>query len=255
MSVTLVTGASRGIGAALARIAAEAGHDLALVARSEGKLSALAEELRRAHGVTVAVLPADLAREGEAARIWSEAGEVTRLVNNAGLGSNGPVTSAATREREEQSIRVNLLAATVLLKSALTDMPARGGGRILNVSSLSGFMPGPGMAVYHATKAYLLSLSEAAAQETKGSGVSVTALCPGPTESGFFAAAGMGGIPLLRLAPQPSAESVARAGWRAMEAGRRVIVPGLPNKLLAALSHVTPHALLLPVTHRLMSRR
>ncbi len=255
MTVTLVTGASRGIGAAFARIAAAAGHDLALVARSEGDLEDLAAELRQAHGVTVTPIPADLGREGEAARVWAEAGNVTRLINNAGLGSNGPVTSAATWGREDQSIRVNLLAATVLLKSALTDMPGRGGGRILNVSSLSGFMPGPGMAVYHATKSYLLSLSEAAAQEAKGSGVTVTALCPGPTESGFFADAGMGGIPLLKLAPQPTAESVARTGWRAMETGRRVVVPGLPNKLLAALSHVTPRAILLPVTHRLMSRR
>ncbi len=255
MSITLVTGASRGIGAAIARIAAARKRDLVLVARSEGELETLAAELRADHGVSVRILPADLSVEGEAARVWTEAGKVTCLVNNAGLGSNGPVTSRETGAREDTSVRVNLLAATVLLKAAVTEMPGRGGGKVLNVASLSGFFPGPGMAVYHATKAYLLSLSEAASQEAKGTGVSVTALCPGPTESGFFAAAGMGSIPLLKMSRQPTAHDVAMRGWKGMEAGRRVVVPGLGNKLVAAASHVTPHAILLPLTHALMSRR
>lgn len=255
MSVTLVTGASRGIGAALARIAGAEGHDLALTARTEADLRGLAAEIETAHGVAVRVIVADLGQEGEPDRVWSEAGEVTRLVNNAGLAAHGPITDPAQRDREELSIRVNLTAPTILLKRALKDMPERGGGRVLNVASLSAFLPGPGMAIYHATKAYLLSMSEAAAQEAKGSGVTVTALCPGPTESGFFDAAGMQGIPLLKFAPQPSAETVAEAGWRAMERGRRVIVPGVANKLAAALSHVTPHALVLPLTQALMSRR
>lgn len=255
MSVTLVTGASRGIGAALARKAAEEGHDLVLTARTEADLTELADELRKTHGVTVRVIVADLSREGEADRVWAEAGDVTRLVNNAGLAAHGPVTDPAQWGREDQSIKVNLLAATILLKRALADMPGRGGGKILNVSSLSAFLPGPGMAVYHATKAYLLALSEAASQEAKGSGVTVTALCPGPTESGFVAAAGMENIPLLKLAPQPGAAAVARAGWQGMEAGRRVVVPGVSNKLVAFLSRLTPHALLLPVTHALMSQR
>ena len=255
MSVTLVTGASRGIGAALARIAAAKGHDLVISARGAEDLAALAEELQRTHGVRVHAIPADLSSDGEAARVWAEAGTVTRLVNNAGLGSNGPVTSDGTWAREEQSIRVNLLAATTLMKLALTEMPRKGGGRILNVSSVSAFMPGPGMAVYHATKAYLLSLSEAAAQEAKGTGVTVTALCPGPTESDFSAAAGMDDIPLLKLASKPTADEVAAIGWRAMERGGRVVVPGWSNKALAALSHVVPHGILLPLTHTLMSRR
>ncbi len=255
MSVTLVTGASRGIGAALARRAAEAGHDLVLTARTEADLTALAEDLRETHGVSVRVIVADLSLDGAADRVWSEAGDVTRLVNNAGLAAHGPLSDAAQWEREDQSIRVNVLAPTILLKHALAEMPGRGGGKVLNVSSVSAFIPGPGMAIYHATKAYLLSLSEAAAQEAKGSGVTVTALCPGPTESGFSAAAGMKSMPVARLAPLPSAAAVARAGWKGMEAGRRVVVPGLPNRLVAILSRVTPHALLLPATHALMSRR
>ncbi len=255
MSLTLVTGASRGIGAAFAAIAAAQGRDLVLTARNEEDLTRLATELRNTHRVNVFVIPADLSEDGAADRVWSAAGEVTRLINNAGLAAHGAFTDPDQWAREAQSIHVNLLSATVLLKRALRDMPGRGGGRILNVSSLSAFLPGPGMAVYHATKAYLLALSEAAAQEAKASGVTVTALCPGPTKSGFFEAAGMDGIPLLKMAPQPSAEAVARAGWRAMEAGRRVVVPGAANKLAAALSHVVPHALLLPITHALMSRR
>lgn len=256
MAHTLVTGASSGIGAAFARIAAAAGHDLVLSARSVGALEALASDLRAAHGVDVAVIPADLADPRGPDRLWAEAVEGRRigmLVNNAGLGRNGDF-AAGGWERESASLQVNMMALTRLAKLAVPHMIAAGEGRILNVGSLAGYMPGPGMAVYHATKAYVLSLGEALATELKSTGVSVTTLCPGATESAFLDAADMRCIPLVRATPLPSPERVARAGFDAAMARRRVAVPGAQNRLTAVAARLTPHAILLPLTRRLMTR-
>lgn len=256
MAHTLVTGASSGIGAAFARIATAAGHDLVLSARSEDALQALAGELRSAHDVDVAVIPADLSKPEGADRLWAKAIEERRigmLVNNAGLGRNGD-SAVGGWEREAASLQVNMVSLTWLTKLAVPHMIAAGDGRILNVGSLAGYMPGPGMAVYHASKAYVLSLGEALATELKGTGVSVTTLCPGATDSGFLDAADMRRIPLVRMTPLPSSEQVARVGFDAAMARRRVAVPGAMNKLAAVAARLMPRTIVLPLIRRLMKR-
>jgi hypothetical protein len=232
----LVTGASSGIGLSLARRFAADGHDLVLVARSAGKLDELARELRAANGVGVTVIPADLAKPGAAAEL---AGELERrgiavdvLVNNAGYGLFGAFTETDLAT-ELAMIQVNIVALTELTKRLLPAMVARRRGRVLNVASTAAFQPGPLMAVYYATKAYVLSFSEALAEELDGSGVTVTALCPGPTASGFQAAAQLEASKLVAGKKLPDADSVAKVGYDALWKGRRVVIPGTNNWILA----------------------
>ncbi len=259
MGWVLITGASEGLGREFARLAAAEGHMLILSARRAGLLEALAADLSADYGVEALIWPADLSQEGEAERLWAGATaggrEVSVLVNNAGLGAAGDFADPAEWSREYASVMVNVLSATVLMKAAAVEMSARGQGRILNVASTAAFMPGPGMAVYHATKAYLLSLSEALAQELAVTGVTVTALCPGATATGFFRAGGMEGETLIQRLPMPSAESVARAGWRAMSRGRRVAVPGLSNRAFAFLPRLVPRRLVTFVAAKFLRRR
>lgn len=255
----LVTGASDGIGRALATEAAKAGFNVILTGRRTDRLEAHAESLRRAHFVATIVLTADLADPEQAETIWAQAVEGRRiavLVNNAGLGHLGAFAAAEGWPRETETIMVNVVAATILMKRAVAHMAANGGGRILNVASLAGFLPGPHMAVYHATKAYLLSLSEAVAVEAARDAVFVTALCPGVTQTGFFAADGSEKAHLLnRFLPLPSAEAVAATGWRGMEKGRRVVVPGVLNKVFAFSPRLLPRRLTAAVTGLLLKRR
>ena len=176
-------------------------------------------------------------------RLWEEGSQGRRidmLVNNAGLGRHGDFGDGQDWTRELSSIQVNMLALTTLMKQAIPHMLAAGGGSILNVASTAAFMPGPNMAVYHATKAYALSLSEAVAEELSGTGVTVTALCPGATATNFFEDADMHGIGLLKLGRPMAARPVAQAGWEAAKRGRRVIVPGLRNKLFAVAPRFSP---------------
>lgn len=254
---TLITGASEGLGAEFVRLAAAEGRNLILTARSEDKLRALAEEVRGRAG-TVIVLPADLGDAAQVARLWQEAStrrHIDTLVNNAGLGRHGFFGSGEGWARDLGTISVNMTALTLLMKEAIPHMRAQGGGRILNLASVAGFMPGPTLSVYHASKAYVLSLSEAVAEELRGSPVSVTVLCPGPTATAFFDAADMHGIGLLRLTRPARADAVARAGWQAMKAGRRVVVPGLLNKLFAFAPRVTPRPLVTFIAARVMGKR
>lgn len=246
----LVTGASRGIGAALARVAASEGRDLVLTARDAGDLERLSRELAGRFGVSARVIAADIAIPEEVDRVWAEAGPVDVLVNNAGLGGAGDFARPETWPRERQMLEVNLLAATRLAKLATGAMISAGAGRILNVASLAGYLPGPNMAIYFATKVYLRALSDALWQETRGRGVSVTALCPGPVDTAFFEAGGLRGG--RRMLP---AEAVARAGWRGMMAGRRTVIPGARNRAIAALTSCLPRAVLLPVTARILNHR
>ncbi len=242
---TLITGASEGLGREFAMIAAAEGRDLVLASRQGEKLEALAETLRSAHKVAVEVIPTDLSDPAAVDALWRLASSRRRidiLVNNAGLGSNGPFESADF-SRELSSVGVNVLALTILMKRAVPHMRAAGGGQILNVASTAAFMPGPNMAVYHATKAYVLSLSEAVADELRGSGVTVTVLCPGATATNFAKDAKMEGIRLFKLMPLPSAQSVAKAGWRAMRRGRRIRVTGVFNLLTTLLPRLSPRAL------------
>jgi short-subunit dehydrogenase len=245
--VTVLTGASSGIGAALARVFADHGHELALVARREPELAALADQIAAANRKRPLVLPIDLARSDAPARISHElisrGLEPAIVVNNAGFGLVGP---AAAIDRTEQLAMIDLNVRT------LTDMSlrwveslTRHRGGILNVASVAGFLPGPNMAVYYATKAYVLNFSEALHVELKPRGVRVTVLAPGPVATEFQARAGLGTkLPRL-LARTP--EQVARAGYAGLMRGRRLVVPGLGNKLVTLLPRILPRGLLLQV--------
>lgn len=244
---TLITGASEGLGVEFAKIAARNGRKMILSARSKDKLNALADTLR-ADGAEVVVIPADLNDLTEAKRLWTEATDgrqVDFVINNAGLGRNGAFARDTTLDggwdRELGSMNVNMLSLTLLMKLAVQHMRDDiGTGRILNVASAAGFLPGPNMAVYHATKAFVLSLSEAVAFELRNTKITVTALCPGATQTGFFDAADMRGTRLLKLTPPAKADDVAKAGWQAAIAGNRVVVPGFLNKMFVFLPRISP---------------
>jgi uncharacterized protein len=258
MAWALITGASEGLGREFADIAAADGYDLILSARSADKLEQVAVEARLRHKVQVVVIPADLSRDGEAERLWASATMgrgIAVLVNNAGLGRNGDFSDVDGWAREEASLQVNAVALTLLMKRAVVDMVRAGEGRILNVGSTAGFVAGPNMAVYHATKAYVLSLTEAVADELRGSKVTVTVLCPGATQTSFFKADDAEGATWLTKMPLPTARSVAQAGWTAMKAGRRIMVPGVQNKISAFLPRVTPRWLTARITGALLARR
>jgi short-subunit dehydrogenase len=246
--VTVITGASAGIGAALAEVFAERGHRIALIARRAPQLKALADRIAETGKPRPQVLVVDLARSDSTARIGDElrqAGlEPEYVVNNAGYGLLGP---AAQLDRAEQLAMIDLnVRTTTDLSLRFMDSLVRRKGGILNVASVASFLPGPGMAVYHATKAYLLSFSEALHHEMKDQ-VRVTALCPGPVDTEFQARAGLpqGYFPKMLAR---SAERVAREGYEGLMAGKRVVVPGSDNKVLTFLPRILPRAWVLSLT-------
>lgn len=252
---TLITGASEGLGVEFARIAAKGGRNLILTARSEDKLNLLANDLRT-QNIQVVVIPADLSVMANVERLWSQATDgrkIDFLVNNAGLGRNGTFAEGGW-ERELASINVNMLALTRLMKLAVEHMTAKGTGRILNVASTAGFLPGPNMAVYHATKAYVLSLSEAVAEELRGSRVTITVLCPGATATSFFDAADMHDVRLLKMGLVGDAHEVAKAGWAKALGGGRIAVPGVVNKVFAFLPRVAPRSWVTWITAIIMGK-
>ncbi len=253
---TLITGASEGLGVEFARIAAKEGRNLILTARSKDKLDALANQLR-SETVDVVVIPADLGDLAEADRLWAEATQdrqIDVLVNNAGLGYHGPFVDGQGWSRELASINVNMLSLTRLMKLAIPHMQAQPKGRILNVASVAGFQPGPNMAVYHATKAYVLSLSEAVAEELRGGNVTVTALCPGATATNFFDEADMHGVRLLKMAKPMKAHAVAEHGWLEARIGKRIVVPGLMNKVFAFLPRISPRGVTTRIAAQIMGK-
>ncbi|HEY2133244.1 MAG TPA: SDR family oxidoreductase [Acetobacteraceae bacterium] len=241
--VALVTGASSGIGVDLAWEFARGGHDMILTARRRGRLEALAAEL----GGTTRVIVADLADPAAPARLLDEAGPIDVLVNNAGFGAGGQFATLPL-ERQMEIVRVNIAALTALTRLALPGMIARGAGRVLNVASIVAFQPGPGLAVYSASKAYVLSLSEALEAELRGTGVTVTCLCPGSTESEFAATAGIGGRRKTQFT-MTSAE-VARQGYAATMAGQRLIVTGRINKFASLMVRFAPRAMVLDIARK-----
>ncbi len=232
---TLVTGASSGIGADLARRFARDGRNLALTARSRPRLAALARELTQGYNVGVRTFPVDLSLPGASARLvrrlQASKMEVEILVNNAGFGLYGPF-GESDLSRQGEMLRLNVQAPTELCRLLAPRMVRRGFGRILNVASTAAFQPGPGMAVYCATKAYVLSFSQAIGDELRESGVTVTCLCPGPTETNFAGASGAGGARIFRALKPMSSQRVAEAGHRALLAGKDLVVTGFLNRLL-----------------------
>lgn len=254
---TLVTGASSGIGRELAWLAAKERRDVVLVARRRERLELLAGELALRFGIVAEIVTADLAEDGEPERVVAAAegrGPVEVLVNAAGLGVHGLFWETPL-EQERETIRVNVLALTELTKLCVQRMVPRGSGRILNLASTAAFQPGPLMAVYYATKAYVLSFTEALAEELSGTGVTATALCPGPTLTEFQERAGFADVPLLRGPLVTDAAKVARAGWEGMKKGKRVVIPGLANRILAAGTRVSPRRLTTKIARRLQEKR
>ncbi len=254
----LITGASGGIGLELARQFAQHGHDLVLVARSQDKLAQLAQELQAAHGVTAHVMPADLTDPDAPNRLHAQLQEagvpVHVLVNNAGFGAYG-LFHESTLEEELAMLQLNVVALTHLTHLFLQEMVTRRAGRVLNVASTAAFQPGPLMAVYYASKAYVLHFSEALANELAPFGVTVTALCPGPTVSGFQARADMEESRLVQnRAVMMDAATVARQGYEALMAGKPVVIPGLFNKVGALLPRFVPRHLTVK-TIRFMQER
>lgn len=252
----LITGASSGIGTELARLLAAGGHDLLLVARRAERLEQLAGELRAAHGIDATVLVRDLALPMAGEQLWDEVKRTGRsvdvLVNSAGMATTGAFTAADARATETM-MQLNMVALTMLTRCALPDMLERRHGRILNVASLAGFQAGgPGMAVYFATKSYVLSFTRALARELRGSGVTVTALCPGPTHTEMEDLSGIGRLRLFRWVPPMDARSVAAAGLRALHTGRVIEVPGFLNKLLAIGGELPPRRIGLEVNRWLL---
>jgi short-subunit dehydrogenase len=243
--VCLITGASSGIGAALAREFAQHGHTLMLTARREAELERLADEIARSGRPRPHVIVADIASESGAdalQRGLAERGlEVAVLVNNAGFGLLGEAAKLDTGQQLSM-IDLNVRALTDLTLRFIESVTRHKGG-ILNVASIAGFLPGPGMTVYHATKAYAVSFSEALHAELAPKGVKVCALCPGPVPTGFLSRAGIPHDYFPRFLAR-SADRVARAGYAGLMAGKRVVVPGLPNRALTLLPRFMPVGLI-----------
>lgn len=239
---TLVTGASTGIGREIARIAASKGRPLVLVARSEDKLRELAREIREAHRVGAEVVALDLSEPDAPEALYRETAlrslEIEVLVNNAGFGSLGRFHGTPI-DRQLEMLRLNVAALVHLTHLFLPPMLERRRGRILNVASTAGLQPGPFMTVYYASKAFVVSFTEAIAEELRGTGVTATALLPGPTRTEFQSRANMADSRLFRLGVA-DARSVAEAGYRGMEAGRAVVIPGIGNKALSLLVRSSP---------------
>ncbi len=257
-AVALVTGASSGIGLELARLCARGGHDLVLVARNQAKLEELARYLGGMYHVRVEVVPADLARPEAPEEILHEVSRrglaLEVLINNAGFGEWG-LFGRQDLARVLAMIQVNVTALTALTRLVLPQLVSRRKGRILNVASTAAFAPGPLMAVYYATKAYVLHFSEAIGNELRGTGVTVTALCPGPTRTGFAEAAGMGETNLFRGPAVMGVERVALAGYRGMMRGKAVVIPGVLNRLLVLAIRLSPRWAVRQVARWLQERR
>jgi short-subunit dehydrogenase len=254
----LVTGASGGIGEDIARLLVDGGCNVVLLARSAGKLETLAAELSKTGRASASVLTADLSDPAAVDRIIRTLEErrliIDILVNNAGFGTVGEFARDDPQE-QLRMLQVNVVALTHLTRRLLPGMIQRRHGRVLNVASTAAFQPGPLMAVYYATKAYVLSLSDALSEETAGTGVTVTCLCPGPTRTGFQDRAQMHDTRLVNVTKLMTAAEVARAGYDGMMAGRRVVVPGLLNKIGAQSVRLMPRRLVTRVVRSLNAER
>jgi short-subunit dehydrogenase len=249
----LITGASSGIGAALAKQCAAGGYDVVLVARRADMLATLARDLTAVHGIDAQVITADLAQESAPDELVRALNghAIDILINNAGFGVNGPFTSNAWDD-ERRLLQVNVLALVRLTKLILPAMVARGSGRVLNVASTAAFVPGPFMAMYYASKAFVFSFSLSIANEVQSTGVTVTALCPGPTRTEFGDVAGISGSRLFQ-GPAMSAEAVAKEGYAGMMAGKPEVIAGARNRWMILGTRLAPRTMLAAITRRLNS--
>ena len=254
--ITLITGASSGIGVALARVFARNGHELARVARRKARLAKLADEIAQSSGKRPLVIVADLAKPDAPAKIAQALAEAKAepqyVVNNAGFGLFAPAAEGDLN-RQLAMIDVNMRALTALSLMFLPSLERRRGG-VLNVGSMAGFMPGPGMAVYYATKSFVRSLTDSLHREWKKRGIRVTNLAPGPVPTEFGARAGVQSDTAPQLLTQ-SADRVAALGYRGLMQGRALVVPGALNRVVIALSRFMPRAVLLNVIERRQAQR
>jgi len=253
----LVTGASGGIGYELAKLFANDHYNLVLVARSAPKLTQFAGELQRQFGISAKPIPLDLTASPAPQFLFDqllrEGIAVDILVNNAGYGVLGEFAKVSLEESLGQ-IQLNVTALTHLTRLFLGPMIERHSGKIMNVASTAGFQPGPLMAVYYATKAYVISFSEALANELKGSGVTVTCLCPGPTDTGLTARAGTENTVLFKKMRPMDAKTVARDGYRGLMAGKTIVISGFRNWLLAESVRFSPRKLVTAVSRKIFDK-
>lgn len=253
----LITGASGGIGLELAHIHASKGDNLVLIARSGDRLSQIKTELESKYNVRVHFLVRDLSQPGAALKVFAEVRnhgiEIDYLINNAGFGDFGLFTETKW-EKQESMINLNITALTHLSWLFIPGMIKRGGGKILNVASLAAFTPGPTMSVYFASKAYVLSFSEALNNELKDKGITVTALCPGSVDTKFHEVA-LGDPALVREREMMSAREAAEAGYNAMMKGKPVIIPGFKNSLVAFVSRFVPREVVVKSARKIQEKK
>lgn len=256
--MVLITGASGGIGRELAKLFAAGGYDLILVARSEARLNALKATLEKQNNVRAWVIPADLAQKDAARAVYDEVRRlglcVDVLVNNAGFGDSGSYLRCDW-DRQYEMVQLNIVALMQMTKLLLPEMVQNKNGKILNVASVAAFAPGPYMATYYASKSFVLSFSTALARELAGSGVTVTALCPGPTETGWAKTAGEGAVALFSSMRVASAAQVARYAYRKLMRGKGVAVPGALNKLMDVGTRLLPRGAVSAVVARMQGPR
>jgi hypothetical protein len=253
----LITGASSGIGLELAHQFAHDGYRLVLVARNRTALRELGDELQSRYNVTVRISPKDLAHPSTPAELYQELQEagivLDVLVNNAGFGGAGPFLKTDWNH-EAEMMQVNIVAVTHLTKLFLPQIRARE-GKILNVASTAAFQPGPFMAIYYASKAFVLHFSEALAEELRGSGVTVTCLCPGPVRTNFQARAYISDTPLANSPLLVDVREVARVGYEGLKAGKRVVIPGWKNRVGVELLRLSPREMVTKVVRKIQEKK
>ena len=253
----LITGASSGIGLELARLFAGDGYRLVLVARNRGVLRALGDELQAKHGIEVRVSPKDLAHPASPTELYQELQEagivLDVLVNNAGFGGAGPFLKTDWNN-EAEMMQVNMVALVHLTKLFLPQVRARE-GKVMNVASVAAFLPGPYQSIYYATKAFVLSFSEALAEELRGTGTTVTCLCPGPVETGFQARAGTSTADVARSPLLVDVREVARAGYEGMKQSKRLVIPGWKNRALIQGLRLSPRSTATKMVSRMNGKK
>ena len=253
----LITGASSGIGLELAHLFARDGYRLVLLARNRNTLRQIGDDLQSRYSVTVRIAPKDLAHPATPAELYQELQEsgivLDVLVNNAGFGVAGPFQNTDWNQ-EAEMMQVNMVAATQLVKLFLPQIRARE-GKIMNVASTAAFQPGPFMSVYYASKAYLLSFSEALAEEMEGTGVTITCLCPGPVKTNFQRRAYLEGTAMLNSPMLVDVRDVARIGYEGMKQGKRLVIPGWKNRLGVEMLRISPRTMVTKVVRKLQEKK